>query len=179
MGKISVDNFVKMYTVNSKAKDKTFEEFIKKHIVVDYVDFLTKTVICDGIIKSTCHIKDGEREVIKINSSGKYLLFIMKLIDLYTDIEIDFKDGKYVEQYDKLNKVGAIIVLTEAIPVAEYAEFNMVLNMKLSDFESNEYSLTALLYNTKQSLSLTSEAITEALKSPEVKEIIKEFKEVE
>ena len=179
MGKISVDNFVKMYTVNSKAKDNTFKEFIKKHIVVDYVNYLQKCALCESLVKITTHIKDGTKEIVKVDSATRYLMFIMRLIDLYTDIEIEFKDGKFAEQYDKLNKVGAIIVLTEAIPVAEYAEFNMVLNMKLSDFESNEYSLTALLYNTKQSLSLTSEVITEALKSPEVKEIIKEFKEVE
>ena len=100
----------------------------------------------------------------------------MNLIDLYSDIEIDFKGNKLIEQYDKLMESGAIYLLVAAISDEEYMEFNTLLDMKLDDLRDNEYSITALLYNLKDSLSLTDEVITNALKSPEVKAMIEEIK---
>ena len=158
---ITVDMFVKTYKANSKAKDKTFEDFIAKHITTHYVDFITKSVYCDSIIKSSCHKKDGNREFIKIDSATRYLFFVMRLIELYTDIQIDNKN--VVSDYDKLNEVGAIGTLIAAIPASEYSEFSTLLDMKMDDFRDNEYSLTSFLYNLKESLSLSEEVINSAI----------------
>lgn len=159
---ITVDMFCKTYKANSKTKDITFKEFIKKHITTDYVDYVTKVVYCKNIIKASCYIKDGDREFININSENRYLFFVMRLIELYTDIEID--NENVVSEYDKLNKIGAIDVLISAIPEKEYTEFSTLLNMKMDDFRDNEYSITALLYNLKESLSLSEEVINSAIK---------------
>lgn len=158
---ITVDMFVKTYKANSKTKDKTFEEFIQKHITTTYVDFMTKNVYCDGIIKASSMIKDGDKEFIKINSAARYVFFVMRLIQLYTDIELNNDD--IISEYDKLNEVGAISVLMSAIPESEYAEFETILNMKLDDFMTNEYSITALLYNLKQSFNISEEIINSVL----------------
>lgn len=158
---ISVDMFVKSFKANSKAKDKTFEEFINKHITTKYVDFITKSVYCDSIIKSTCFVKDGDREFIKFNSTSRYLFFVMRLIQLYTDIEITEED--VVSDFDKLNEVGAINTLMQAIPESEYSEFSTLLNMKLDDLRDNEYSITAMLYNFKNSLTLSEEVINSVI----------------
>ena len=177
MGKTSIDNFIKIYMINSKAKDKTFEDFIKKHITTEYIDFITKCVYCDSIIKSTCYVKDGDKEFVKINSANRYLFFVMRLLQLYTDLDINNENP--LDDYDRLNKVGAIETLLAAIPGSEYTEFSTLLNMKMDDFRDNEYSITALLYNLKQSFSLSAEVITEALKSPEIKKLIKELQSKE
>ena len=163
MGKISVDAFLREYGVVTKQKGTAMENFIKKHIVTDYVSFLEKEVTCTNIVNSTTRIIEENREILKINSSARYLLFVMRLIDIYTDIEIDFTDAKYVYQYDDLNKVGAIDNLIAAIPEREYSEFSTLLNMKLDDFRDNEYSITALLYNLKQSFSLSEEVINSVI----------------
>lgn len=173
---ITVDMFVKTYKANSKAKDKTFEDFIAKHITTKYVPFLTKSVYCDKIVESCCYIQDGDRKIVKIDSTKRYLFFIMRLIDLYTDIELDYQNKKsdIVSDFDKLNEIGAIDTLMSAIPESEYAEFSTLLNMKLDDFRDNEYSITALLYNLKQSFSLSGEVLKDALNSPELKKFIEE-----
>lgn len=174
---ISVDMFVKSFKANSKAKDKTFEEFINKHITTRYVPFITKSTICESIVKSCCNIKDGNHEIVKINSSNRYLFFTMKLIELYTDIEINItEENNLAVIYDKLAEIGAANVLLSAIPEDEYIEFSTILNMKMDDFRENEYSLTALLYNLKQSLSLSDEIITDVINSPEIKALIEETK---
>lgn len=159
---ISVEMFCKNYKANLKAKDKTFEDFINKHITTQYIDFVEKNVYCDKIIESCCYINndDDDRKIIKINSTQRYLFFIMKLISLYTDIE--FGD-EIVTAYDELNKIGAINVLIAAIPESEYTEFSTILNMKMDDFRDNVYGITPMLYNFKESFSISDEIISSAL----------------
>ena len=161
MKKISVDAFLREYGVAAKQKGTAMETFIKKHIVVGYVPFITKDVYCTSIIKATCYIEEGERKFVRINSPSRYIFFVMRLIDLYTDIEINTKD--LVGDYDKLNEVGAIAELISGIPEAEYSEFSTILNMKLDDLRDNEYSITALLYNFKESLGMSEDIIEAAL----------------
>ena len=158
---ITVDMFVKTFKANVKAKDKTFEEFINKHITTKYVSYINKVAHCDSIIKATCHIKDGDREIIKVNSPNCCMFFKMKLIQLYTDININ--DDNVVGDYDSLNEIGAINVLMAAIPESEYTEFSTLLNMRMDDFYDNEYSINALLYNLKESFSLSEEVINSVL----------------
>ena len=172
MGKISVDGFLREYSVAAKQNGSAMESFIKKHIVKEYMDFITKLTYCSITIEKTCYIQDGEKKFIKLDSAKRFLFFTMYLIELYTDIEIDAEN--IVGEYDKLNKSGALNELIKGIPEQEYSEFSTLLNMKLDDFMDNEYSLTALLYNLKQSFSLSEELIREVLNNPEVKERIKE-----
>lgn len=177
MSKISVEMFCKTYKAQSKGNTKTFYEFLQKHIVTDYIPYLTKDAYCTNIVDVTSRIKEGDRSIIKINNSMRYMLFTMNFIALYTDIDIAFEDGKFIDQYDELNKVGAIDMLiggvpdecVEFIPIKEYSEFSNILNMKLDDLRDNEYSVAAMLYNLKNSLSLSEEVINTALK-----EVVKE-----
>lgn len=161
---ISVEKFCTGFKNNSKTVDnKSLKEYIKKHITTDYVDFLMKDTVCNAIVEATSYIKDGDRKIVKINSNNRDLFFTMKIISLYTDIDISFDNDDVVKQYDKLNKIGAIDALLEAIPKNEYAEFSMMLSTKINDFRENEYSITALLYNLKQELSMSSEVIQSAI----------------
>lgn len=161
MGKISVDAFLREYNVTAKQKGSAMETFIKKHITTSYVDFVTKNTYCTAIVKATCYVKDGDREFVKINSVGRYIHFIMRLIDLYTDIEINAED--LIDDYDKLTESGVINDLINGIPETEYSEFSTILNMMLGDLRDNEYSITAILYNLKNSLSISEEIINTAL----------------
>lgn len=170
MGKISVDRFLREYSVADKQNGSAMETFIKKHIVTDYVDYITKNVYCDSIINSTCYVKDGDKKLVKFNSATRYVFFNMKLIELYTDIEINADD--LIGEYDKLNKSGAVHNIIAMIPDFEYSEFRMLLDMKLDDLRDNEYSITALLSNLKESFSLFEEVINEVLQNPEVQKII-------
>ena len=163
MGKISVDAFLKQYSVAAKQKGSAMEDFMKKHIITDYIDYLTKDTMCTNIVTATTRIKNGDRTILRIDSSAQFMLFIMNLINSYTDIEIEFKDTKFVKQYDALNKVGAIDDIVQAIPKKEYSEFSTLLNMKMDDFRDNEYSVTALLNNLKQSFSLSEEVINSVI----------------
>ena len=164
MEKISVSDFVNAFNNYKKGNELSFNGFIKKHIVVDYVGYLQKDAICEGIVRATSYLHDTDKEehnVVRINSTMRYLFFIMKLIDIYTDIDIN--NDNIAADYDALNKVGAISVLIQSIPETEYKAFKTMLNMKLDDLRDNEYSITSMIYNWKKSLSLSEEVINGAL----------------
>ncbi len=164
MGKISVDAFLRQYNVAAKQKGSAMENFIKQHIVTDYINYLNKVVICEGIINATCRKQDGDRSFIVFNSPSRYMFFVMKLIENYTDIELKIDDDHSIDYYyDELNKIGAIDALIAAIPPSEYAEFQTLLNMRLDDLTTNEYSVTALLYNLKQEFSISEELINSVI----------------
>lgn len=176
---ISVDSFVKAFNTNLKTANKKgngddFAKFIGKHITTQYIPILVKEARCQGIIDVCTHTPESKEKVVKINSVSRHIIFIMTIIDLYTDLDIVFENGACVAQFDKLNEIGAISALISAIPESEYKEFETVLNMKMDDFYDNEYSVVALLYNLKQSFSLSEELIDEALK--EVKDKLKKEK---
>jgi len=162
--KISVETFCNSYKNQSKVNEKTFNEFLQKHIINKYVDYIMKDSYCTKLVECTTHVKDGDHEFIKLNTSARYVLFMMRLIELYTDIEINFEDGIFIQQYDELNKIGALQDLISAIPKSEYIEFSSLLDMKYDDFCKNEYSTTAILYNIKQGLNLSEEVINAVLK---------------
>ena len=176
MKKISVEAFLREFKVAMKQKETVVEECVKKHITTQYIPVLTKDAYCSSIINASCYMTEGDKEYIKFNSVLRCIGFNMRIIDLYTDIEIDFKDAKFIEQYDELNKVGAIGCIIASIPVSEYTEFETILNMKLDDLRDNEYSITALLYNLKQSIAMSGEALAEVLDSPEIKKAMDELK---
>lgn len=163
--KISVEMFCKLYKAQEKGNAKTFGDFIKKHIVVDYIPYITKLAICTNIINVTTRIKDGDHEILKIDNCGREFWFTMNLINLYTDIEIIFDGTKAFEQYDELCKLDAIDTLISAISENEVMDFTAILNMKLADFRDNEYSVPAMLYNLKQTVSLSEEVINGVVKA--------------
>jgi len=166
---ISVDVFVKTYKATSKAKDKTFEDFIAKHMTTTYIPYLTKVAYCQDIVEKTSHrIIDHNKKIVKVSSPNRHLFFTMKLIELYTDIEFNTyekvdKDNNISIDYDKLKECGAAPVLISAIPEEEFDEFTTILTMVIDDFYQNEYSLTALAYNAKESLSLSEEVINSVI----------------
>lgn len=166
---ISVDVFIKTYKATSKAKDKTFEDFIAKHMTTTYIPYLTKVAYCQDIVEKTSHrIIDRNRKIVKVSSPSRHLFFTMKLIELYTDIEFNTyeevdKDNNISIDYDKLKECGAAPVLISAIPEEELDEFTTILTMVIDDFYQNEYSLTALAYNAKESLSLSEEVINSVI----------------
>ena len=161
MGKITVDAFLREYGVAAKQKGSAMETFIKKHIITQYVPILVKDVHCAKIVEASCHVPDSN--IVKFNTLLGRIATTMRLIDLYTDIIIVFEEGAFIDQYDKLNEVGAIDELLKQIPEKEITEFYDVLNMKLSDFRDNEYSLEAFLYNIKESFSISEDVINSAI----------------
>lgn len=144
MEKISVENYVA-----GLMEAENREEYVKSHIIDNYLPFETKCAICDNIIKTTCYDKIGEGEntitFFKINSRMRYMFFILELVRNYTDIEISFRDGKHLIAYNELCKNNVIADILDEISKAEIDEMNSILGMTLDDTIENERSFAGYL----------------------------------
>ena len=73
------------------------------------------------------------------------MLLCMSLIDLYTDIERDKKNGKMLEDFNKLNECGMFDIIISALNKNEIKEYNMVIQMTYDDLITNEYEPHAFI----------------------------------
>jgi len=169
---MKVEDFVKKYKATPKLVD------LKKHVVNKYVPYLEKIALCTNIVNSTSHIETKDkRQLVKINTPARYVLFTMYILNTYTDLDVDFTEDNFVKDYDMLKEAGLIEAFLDIdkntgkslIPLSEYVEFNTVLNMALDDLRDNEYSLTAMAYNFKESLHISEDILNEVIKEIEKK----------
>lgn len=140
---MTINNFLKQFKTSTDVK-KTCEKRIK----TNYIPHEDKVRECFLITVLTSYAKKkdangNDYEFYMSNTPKRMVLFNMKLISLYTDIEIDFE--KLNESYDQLEKEDAIMPLLEAIPQKEFERFKNILNFTLNDFYENNRSVAGYL----------------------------------
>lgn len=146
--KITVNEFTKKY--NAFTSDKLKEDFLKSVIKDTYVPFEKKIAICEKIIESSYYVKDQgtdgvERKKMRVNSPAKYMLYSLNLVDIYTNIEIDFKNS--LEEFNVLNGLGYLDFIVDHISEKEIAEFRTILDMVERDTVQNEYEIHSFISN--------------------------------
>ncbi len=87
------------------------------------MNYATKLSVADQIVQlSSTNQVDGQvNGQIKINSSLRYLLCVFNLIDLYTNITVDFSN--ILEEYDLLEEQGLVDELIRLMPQREVTSF--------------------------------------------------------
>lgn len=123
----------------------TVQEFIEKYSsndtqelnIIDYIPFLNKVEICSAIIDDTCY-EDGE---LHMNSPARNVMYRMMLVNVYTDIDVDF--GNYAEEYDLLrvnfgDKEPALGWILSVLNEDDVREFDEIMQMMLADLYFNE-----------------------------------------
>lgn len=164
-------------------KEKRINSILKPK---KYVSIVDKINLADKVSKAATHEFDKDGNIIgfKINSLTKYILHVMGLIELYTDIDVD--RANILKEYDLLNENGLIEVIVNLIGEHEIAECQMCLNMIFDDTIQNEMSTEAFVKSQVErfgtlvgtTLSPALNVISEQLSkfSPEqIDEVIKQF----
>lgn len=142
---MKVDTFLKLYNTKKTEEEKAAAIVqIMNNIHISYSDKVDRAGI---IAKNSYHVKeigaDGvEREVFRQNSAAKYMLYSLTLVDLYTTLEIDFKQS--LELFEKIN--GEILdMIIMSIDERERKEFQMLLDFACDDLLVNEYEPHAFI----------------------------------
>lgn len=153
---MTVKEFLGKYNTAKKVPggEKTF---IEQSLVTKYVPYLVKKVNCQKIVDATYYntVRDENGDVISrqfyMDSANAYLIYITRLIQIYYGIEFS---ETLADDYDLLNQEGLIaptnaesVTLITNIPVGEYEEFKMLLDMVKRDVISNEYEPGAYIAN--------------------------------
>lgn len=139
----NIKNFVEGYEKQLNDVDKT--KFLKTNLKTEnYLPYSDKLIVAENIVKSSsCAIVKNEKgelqktNRIKINSPMRYVLFVMTIINKYTNLEVNFND--VMPEFDYLNRNNLFEIIFNKIGDKEVAEFNTVVEMVLDDFMTNEY----------------------------------------
>lgn len=148
---MTVKEFVESYGAARTAAAK--DVILKKLNVKEYVDVLQKMAAIQLVVSKANAKYDDNGNVIekKFNSIMQHISFTVALVQLYTDLEIDFKreenPDNVFEVYDMLTKSGLIDKIISMIGEKEINECMLFLNMAGSDFAQNEMSLQAYVGN--------------------------------
>lgn len=150
---MKVKEFVDGY--KSIAIDKLKISYLNDKLnVKKYIDIATKCNIAERIADVTMFVY---REGIKTNeinndSIGRFLLSTLSIIDMYTDLEIDFSN--VFEEYDLLAKdniISLIIGFNEEnqglIPYGNISEMQTLVAMNVDDIIQNNLSAHAFIQN--------------------------------
>lgn len=155
--------FIKKY---EEAKDK--ERFLQKHIKTKYLPYQQKIAEAKKIVELTMYVDINDKKVFKQNTPLLHLMFIMRVIFNYTDIE--WEDGSnIVEPYNALCESNLLELIISAIPNKEYGAFDTVLQMTLNDELENYRSLAGFFDSKVDALSMTLNALAEATEKIEIK----------
>lgn len=150
------------------AADK--EKCAAKHVVKKYMPYTEKIMIAEKIIENSMYVRVNGVKTFKPDTVVRYFLFIMAIIEGYTDIK--FSDDKAsdvtkgemnLESFDLFEESGATEMFTKVIG-ADIGRFNTVLKMKVDDTMDMERSLVPFLDTKIQAFSMSTNALAEALR---------------
>jgi hypothetical protein len=147
----NVKSFVEEYEKCSNNDDKA--KFLKSKLKTEkYMPYADKLAIAENIVKSSSYAMVKEEGKLKqtdriaLNSPMRYILFVMTVVDKYTNIEVNF--GNIMPDFDALNFNSLIEVIFEKVGNKETAEFNTVVDMVLNDFMANKYQFKNYINDT-------------------------------
>lgn len=147
----NVKGFVEEYEKCSNNDDKA--KFLKSKLKTEkYMSYADKLTLAENIVNHSSYAmvkEDGKLKQtnrIALNSPMRYILFVMTVVDKYTNIEVNF--GNIMPDFDALNSNSLIEVIFEKIGDKEMAEFNTVVEMVLNDFMANKYQFKNYIDDT-------------------------------
>lgn len=122
-------------------------------LINKYIPFITKVAECKNLVEITSHKTIAKKKIFSVDSTTRHLFYVMKLIQLYTDVE--FEDDELIDAYDELNKKQILYsILDELIPDSELTEFKNIMEMTINDLYENERSTSAIFSNLKDAIGL-------------------------
>ena len=147
----NVKSFVEEYEKQLTDADKA--KFLRSKLKTEkYMPYADKLTLAENIVKSSSYAmvkEDGalkQTNRIALNSPMRYILFVMTVVDKYTNIEVNFKN--VMPEFDALNFNSLIEVIFEKVGDKEIAEFNTVVDMVLNDFMANKYQFKNYIDDT-------------------------------
>lgn len=150
----------------SRTSDIKKSDFMRKHLTKKYVSYITKVAEAKEIIHKSSYIKIKDKETFMQNSPTAYMLFIIRLFVLYTDIT--WEEEEVIQAFDAFCENGVVELLVSAISPKEFDSFNTILQMVKDDEYENYRSLAGFFDSKVDALGITLNALAEATEKIEV-----------
>lgn len=184
LNKRTSENAKKAY-INQVIKIKPHVNYIARDIVAKNIINTAHFTYPEGTDLSNMTAEDLEAldRIPVINRSAQYIMSALMLVDLYTNIKIDFTKGAF--QYDKLVESEVINYVLDNVPESEINEFKMLIDYKYEEYYQKYFSMKAYvdskLNNVESTLSALTEMFTTAIANLDkktVKNIMDKLKDI-
>ena len=162
--------------LNKRTSKNTKKAYINQVVKIKpHVSYVARDVVAKQIIDAAhfsfpegidiTNISEDElkniEKVPKINRSSQYVMSALMLVDLYTNIKIDFAKGAF--QYDKLVESGVINYVLENVPESEIKEFEMLIDYKYEEYYQKYFSMKAYVDSKLNDLELVINTLTDMI----------------
>lgn len=162
LNKRTSENAKKAY-INQVIKIKPHVSYVARDVVAKQIIDAAHFSFPEGI--DITNISEDElkniEKVPKINRSSQYVMSALMLVDLYTNIKIDFAKGAF--QYDKLVESGIINYVLENVPESEINEFKMLIDYKYDEYYQKYFSMKAYVDSKLSSLESVIGMLTDII----------------
>ena len=162
LNKRTSENAKKAY-INQVVKIKPHVSYVARDVVAKQIIDAAHFSFPEGI--DITNISEDElkniEKVPKINRSSQYVMSALMLVDLYTNIKIDFAKGAF--QYDKLVESGVINYVLENVPESEIKEFEMLIDYKYEEYYQKYFSMKAYVDSKLNDLELVINTLTDMI----------------
>ena len=162
LNKRTSENAKKAY-INQVIKIKPHVSYVARDVVAKQIIDAAHFSFPEGI--DITNISEDELENIekvpKINRSAQYVMSALMLVDLYTNIKIDFAKGAF--QYDKLVESGVINYVLENVPESEIKEFEMLIDYKYEEYYQKYFSMKSYVDSKLNDLELVINTLTDMI----------------
>ena len=162
--------------LNKRTSENAKKAYINQVVKIKpHVSYVARDVVAKQIIDAAhfsfpegtdiTNISEDELENIekvpKINRSSQYIISALMLVDLYTNIKINFAKGAF--QYDKLVESGLINYVLENAPESEIKEFEMLIDYKYEEYYQKYFSMKSYVDSKLNDLELVINTLTDMI----------------
>ena len=162
LNKRTSENAKKAY-INQVVKIKPHVSYVARDVVAKQIIDAAHFSFPEGM--DITNISEDELENIekvpKINRSSQYIMSALMLVDLYTNIKINFAKGAF--QYDKLVESGLINYVLENVPESEINEFKMLIDYKYEEYYQKYFSMKSYVDSKLNDLELVINTLTDMI----------------
>lgn len=157
---MNTKEFIEKY-IEVKDDEISKREFLCQRKKEDYIPFETKVGVCETILNAVNHEKVADGVTVwHKRSAYEYVIFTLKLIELYTDVDVN----DTIEDFNELNKLDLIDELMNMIPEKEFNEFQFVKALCNDDQQSNERNIMNVFNSLEQLVNaVTTAQATESI----------------
>lgn len=152
-----------------KIKDYVKDTNQSVELITEYIPYCTKVDNCKRIVDATCYrineLLETNVNQFRLDSTSQYLLYVMVLVDLYTNLDVDF--GSLANEYDLLKSNKVLDEILKKIPENEMVEFDRILEMVNADLMENERSLVSFIENKFLTMDTALSAMLKTAKENE------------
>lgn len=151
-------------------ESKQKKAFIDKHITKHYLPYEDKIVQAKNIIDHSSYQEINGETIFKSNAPMRYMLYIISIIELYTDLEWDLNEKgepNKLSGFNLLEEHNLTEIILNSIGV-DIKRFETILNMVLDDAFDENRSLIPFLETKIKSMGLWLNILENALEKLDV-----------